>query len=166
LASTTEKINATNENEAAFLRNLDCHYTNTWFSFLAIYVLMLLYWTMILIIPSKTVLCYSPKEFKGEVSWSFRQCWILCFQMKPNASVVCRVAILTCSFISNILDVTPDGECCCLQSTTVLNESSGKVWNNQSCVRTASLISKCTFYEKQFCVQSSVISFNKSDKFM
>jgi hypothetical protein len=29
LASTTEKINATNENEAAFLRNLDCHYTNT-----------------------------------------------------------------------------------------------------------------------------------------
>ena len=42
--------------------------------------------------------------------------------MKPNGFVVCRVAILTCSFIAKILAVTANGECCSLQLNTVVNE--------------------------------------------
>jgi len=42
--------------------------------------------------------------------------------MKPNGFVACRVAILTYSFIANILAVSADGECCSFQSKTVVNE--------------------------------------------
>jgi hypothetical protein len=42
--------------------------------------------------------------------------------MRLNGFVACRVAILACSFIANILAVTADGECCSLQSKTVVNE--------------------------------------------
>jgi hypothetical protein len=42
--------------------------------------------------------------------------------MKRNGFVACIVAILTCSFITNILAVTADGECCSFQSNTAVNE--------------------------------------------
>ena len=54
--------------------------------------------------------------------WTMPNSFFFFFQMKPNGFVVCRVAILMCSFISSVLTVTDDGECCCLQSITDVNE--------------------------------------------
>jgi hypothetical protein len=78
---------------------------------------------MILITRSKTGYYVAAlRKLRGEINRRLGQCRILCFQMKPDGFVGCRVAILTCSFIANMLAVTADGECCSIQSNAVVTE--------------------------------------------
>jgi hypothetical protein len=44
------------------------------------------------------------------------QCWLVWFQMKSSATMICRVTILTYVSVSNIIAVTTNGEYCFLQS--------------------------------------------------